>query len=229
MPNRATRKGATAAQRASKAPALARASTPQVASPDPALPLDNPRHERFAIEYLTDFKAGPAYLRAYGGKPSSAHKAGPRLLTNVDVLARVGHLCREALGPNKLEGQKVVLAVARVAYQDIRRAFDKKGNLLPIQELPDEIAGAIAGIEIFEEYEGKGKDRVFVGYTKKIRMSDRIPACSLLGKHYKLFTERTVLETPEPLRVQSEPNPEQRAALAAVRKRLSSLESRVQK
>lgn len=227
MPNRATRKGATAAKRALKPPATPRASKPQVSAPlDPSLPLENARHERFAIEYLTDFNATQAYLRTYGGKQTSAERTGPRLLGNVVVRARVEHLCREALGPDKIEGQKVVLAVARVAHQDIRKAFDHKGNLLPIHELPDEVAGAIAGIEVFEEYEGKGADRVLIGYTKKIRMSDRIPACGLLGRHYKLFTERAVVDVPGPIRVTSEASPAQKAAFEAILKRVGVLESR---
>lgn len=233
MPTRTTRKGVTAAKRAPKKPSGKRSSKPQVtAPPDPSLPLENERHERFACEWIKDFNGTQAYLRTYPDvTQASAEASSARLFGNASVRARGEFLAREALGGDKVEGQKVVRAVATVAFQDIRKAFDERGNLLPIHDLPDEVAGAIAGIEIFEEYEGKGADRVFTGYTKKIKFTDRIGACSLLGKHFKLFTEKVEVAGPNggAIPVQSQESPEQRAALSAVSKRLSALESRVQK
>lgn len=230
MSNRATRKGATVARRASKP---SRSSKSQAsAPPDPALPLDNAKHELFAIEYLRDFNGTQAYQRVYEGVSYNAAGANAaRLLAHARVRARVEHLCRDALAAEKLDAQKVLQRTAKVAFMDIRKAFNEKGAMVPIHELPDDVAFAVAGIEVEELFAGKGADRVHVGYTKKLRLNDRTPALALLGKHYKLFTEKVEVAGPNggAIPVESHESPEQKAALASVQKRLGALESRVQK
>jgi phage terminase small subunit len=239
MPTRATRKGATAARRApKKTPAKARASTPQVtAPPDPALPLANAQHERFAVEYAKDSNGTQAYMRAYGiPKRESAEASAARLLGIVRVRARAEFLTGEVLARLRMESEQVLSAVSRVAKCDIRKAFDARGAMLPVHLLPDEVAFAIAGLEVVEttvervEKDADGEPTIVSVpiYTKKLRFNDRIAALSQLGKHFKLFTEKVELAGPNggPVPVQSQESPEQRAALEAVRKRLAALEHR---
>lgn len=234
MPTRTTRKGVTAAKRASKpkAPTKAQASKPQVPAPphDPALPLENSQHERFCCEYAKDSNGAQAYMRTYGGdNAASARAAAARLLAVGSVRDRADLLLSEVLAALRTEPAKVLQGMARIAFNDIRSAFDSKGNLLPVHELPDAIAMSIAGIEVFEEYEGKGADRTFIGYTKKIKFNDRRAALADLGKHFKLFTEKVELTGKDggPVQtIQQEP-PEAKAARTAFEKRLAAVESAV--
>jgi phage terminase small subunit len=231
MPTRATRKGATAAKRApKKTPAKARASKPQVtAPPDPALPLANAQHERFAIEYQKDLNGTQAYLRAYDGVGvASAATIAWRLLRKVEVAARVQYLHRQAMQSLGVEAKEVLQGMVRVAKADIRKVINQDGAALPVHEWPDEFAMAVAGVEIYEEYQGRGEERELVGYTKKFRLNDRVAALGQLGKHFKLFTEKVELAGPNggAIPVQSQESPEQKAALTAVRKRLAALEQR---
>lgn len=237
MPNRTTRKGVTAAKRSpkrqqpGKRPEKATAPTPPL---DPSQPLANEQHERFAIEYMKDFNGTQAYLRTYDGtNAASAAAAAARLLGNGNVRARVEHMSREALAGEKVDAQKVLAGMARIAYCDIREAFDERGALKPIHQLPDDIAFSIAGIEVVEssmEQTVAGADGVpaIVSvplYTRKLKFNDRLPALANMGKHFKLFTERTVLETPEPLKVERVDSPEAKAARTAFEKRLAACES----
>lgn len=48
--------------------------------------LDTALQRAFVVEYLKDFKAGPAMVRA-GGAPASAETTGPRMLRNAHVQA----------------------------------------------------------------------------------------------------------------------------------------------
>ena len=60
---------------------------------DGRTPLDNARHERFAQNIVKGMAAGPAYTAAgYRVTGNSAKSAGGRLLTNVDVQARIAWL-----------------------------------------------------------------------------------------------------------------------------------------
>ena len=60
---------------------------------DGSKPLDNARHERFSQNIVKGMAAGPAYTAAgYRVTGNSAKSAGGRLLTNVDVQARIAWL-----------------------------------------------------------------------------------------------------------------------------------------
>ena len=60
---------------------------------DGRTPLDNARHERFSQNIVKGMAAGPAYTAAgYRVTGNSAKSAGGRLLTNVDVQARIAWL-----------------------------------------------------------------------------------------------------------------------------------------
>jgi phage terminase small subunit len=41
----------------------------------------------------------------------------------------------------------------------------------------------ISGIDVTEEFEGRGKDRKLIGYTNKLRFRDTLRALELAGKH----------------------------------------------
>jgi phage terminase small subunit len=199
---------------------------------DPAQPLRNKDHERFACEYLKDFNATQAYLRVSPKvTEGSAATRGSGLLRKVEVQARVEFLARQALDSTRMDSQGVIRGLVRIAAMDPRKAFDKVGNLIDIPDLPDEVALAISGIEVTEEFVGKGKDRERIGTTKKLRFNDRGQALVNLGKIFKIIVDRSELSGPGggPVPVQQQESPETKAALARMRKRLAAVESRVPK
>ena len=65
--------------------------------------------------------------------------------------------------------QRIMLELKRIAVVDIRDVFDDNGNLKDIKKLSPELASCVQSIETFEEFQGEGKDREFIGYTKKIK------------------------------------------------------------
>jgi hypothetical protein len=55
---------------------------------------------------------------------------------------------------------------------------------------------AIAGVEVTEEFEGRGAERKSVGFTKKVRFWEKTKALELLGKHLGIFKDRVELSGP---------------------------------
>lgn len=86
--------------------------------------------------------------------------------------------------------QRVMLEIGRISTIDIRKAFDDSGNLLNVKELPPELAAVVSNVEILETFEGLGENRVWIGYTKKIKFWDKMKALELLGKNLMMFIER---------------------------------------
>lgn len=89
---------------------------------------------------------------------------------------------------------RVLGELARIGTVDIRQAFDEHGCLKDIQSIPVEVAAVIAGIDVFEEYQGTGKQREYIGRTKKIKFNDKLKALELLGKDFGRFVARSVVD-----------------------------------
>jgi len=135
-----------------------------------------PKQLRFVEEYLIDLNAEGAAKRA-GYHPAYSRE----LLRKPSVKKAVAERQKAALKTVGLTPERVVEQMGRLAFADIRGLFDEHGNMRAIKDIPDELAAAIASIEIVET---KTKGRVI-----KIRMESKSRGCEQLGKHFKLFTE----------------------------------------
>jgi phage terminase small subunit len=203
MPTKAaTRKGVSKGTKRRKAshkaapakPAAAQTPPPEPKEPEqpsqaPDVALRNLQHERFACEYIKDFNGAQAYARTYPGvTPDTAKANASRLLADANVRSRVEHLAREALAGEKMNAMQVLAGMARIASVDPRRAFDENGALLPIHQLPDDIALAVQSVEVVELDGGPKSVPMLV---KKLKFNDRLGALRDLGKHFRLFLEST--------------------------------------
>ncbi|MBN9520201.1 terminase small subunit [bacterium] len=86
--------------------------------------------------------------------------------------------------------ERVKQEYARLAFLDIRKAFDENGNLKLVHELDDDTAAAIAGLDVEELWEGRGEDRENIGRLRKIKLSDKRGALDSLATHLGMFVER---------------------------------------
>lgn len=82
---------------------------------------------------------------------------------------------------------RLVDEMLHLSSVDLRAAYDENNCLLDIKDMPAEAAKAIAGVEVFEEFQGYGKDREYIGRTKKVRFYDKLKAIELLGKKLAMY------------------------------------------
>lgn len=156
------------------------------------------RLARFVHEYLVDLNGTQAAIRA-GYAPARAKVTACELLKNPVISAKVDALIRERNERLKVDADNVVRELLRIAFMDIGEVFDSGGRLKSLEGIPPEFRRAIAGIEVFEEYAGKGEGRVLIGYTKKVRLVDKIRALETLTKHVvvrDLFPQRVEVSGP---------------------------------
>ena len=147
-----------------------------------------PKEEKFCCEYIKDRNGTHAYIRA-GYSPTGARANASRLIAKDNVRWRINELISEELKKIKLDANFIIRELLKHATIDISDVYDDEGNLLPLYEMPEPLRKAIVGIDIEEEYSGKGADRKIVGYTKRIKFTDKIKAIELLGRHLKMFTD----------------------------------------
>ena len=141
------------------------------------------KQRRFVDEYLVDLNATQAAKRAGYKDPN----IGRQLITKNNVSEEIQKRKKELSEKINITQERVLREYAKIAFFDPRNLFQDNGQPKDITMLDDDTAGALAGLDVLEEYEGSGRDREFVGYTKKYKIADKLRALEALGKHLGLF------------------------------------------
>lgn len=155
-----------------------------------------PKQKIFADEYLIDLNATRAYKVAYPRvkNEETAAAAGARLLRNVKVVEYVQKRMDERAQRTEITQDRVLQELAKLGFFDIRKLFDDSGKPLDITGLDDDTAACIAGLEVMDVYEGTGEDKEFAGYVKKYKLSDKLKALELIGRHLGMFKDKMDIE-----------------------------------
>lgn len=147
-----------------------------------------PKQARFIEEYLIDLNATQAAIRA-GYSEKTAQEIGAENLSKPIIAAAIQKALEERSRRTEITADKVLCEIARLSFMDPRKVFDDQGRLLPIHQLPDEVAAGISSIEVVTS-KVPGGEATDVEHTAKIKFWDKRGSLELLGKHLKLFTER---------------------------------------
>lgn len=160
------------------------------------------QQEKFAVGVTSGKTQADAYREAYpkskAWKDGSVHTKASLLMSNVKVQQRVAELKERIAGVGIASAERTLLEASRIALFDPRKLFREDGSPKPINELDDDTAGALAGLDVLEEFSGSGDDRAFVGYTKKYKVADKNSALEKLFKHHGLY-ERDNQQKTDPL------------------------------
>lgn len=159
----------------------------------------NDKQTRFCEEYLIDFNATKAAIRA-GYSKKSAYSIGSENLTKPEIqeyLAKKSDKVANKLGINQ---ERVLQEIARLAFSDIRKYYDEDGKLKPIHELDDDAAAALAGVEVDELFDQQGFNKVEVGQTKKIKVWNKKDGLEQLARYLGLYEkDNKQKQTPVPV------------------------------
>jgi phage terminase small subunit len=117
-----------------------------------------------------------------------AEQAASRLLRNVEVAVAIVDADAADLRDLGVTAAEVLREVARVAFSDVRGLFDEAGALRPIHALSDDLAHAIAAVDITEHQEHSpdgGMRR-----TRRVRLWDKVASLKLLAQYLRLLEEQ---------------------------------------
>lgn len=149
------------------------------------------RQELFCREYILDMNGTQAAIRA-GYKPDNAKVIACMMLQKPEVRFQVAKLQEKSFERLDLNAQRVLYELACIAFanaQDFTRIGEDGEPELDMSKMSREQWAAIA--EYNEDSTGgqnDGERRLIV--RRKIKMLDKVGALGLLGKHFKLFTEK---------------------------------------
>lgn len=155
-----------------------------------------PKQAAFCREFLVDKNATQAAIRA-GYSAKTAGQIGEQLLKKLEIRQAIDSALGDLAARVGITAEMVMRERKRLATFDPRKLFDADGSPKPIQDLDDDTAAALAGIEVLEEFEGTGKDRTFKGYTKKYRLAGKDSSLAALEKHFGLGEKAIRFQLPK--------------------------------
>lgn len=139
------------------------------------------KQEQFCLEYLTDLNATQAAIRA-GYSENTANEQGSRMLAKVNVQKRIAELQAERAERLQIQQDDILRELASIAfaspahYMDVVRADGTSRILVkPTAEWTEQQKAAVTSIKNTPN-------------GVEIRLSDKVKALELLGKHLGMFT-----------------------------------------
>ena len=117
-----------------------------------------------------------------GYSRKTAYSQGQRLLKVVEKSGELAAAARDAATASGVTAERSLQEIARIAYSDIRRAFNPDGSPKSLAEMDDDTAAAVASIEVVTQ--GQGNSRRVI---TKIRFWDKNAALDKAMRHQGLY------------------------------------------
>lgn len=156
-----------------------------------------PKRRLFVREYLKDFNATQAAIRA-GYSPRTADVQGAQLLGNLKVreaLAAAGKGLERRLADIDLSNERILREIALRAYanmEDYTRVVDGKrvgeltqltrDQLAAVQEITEDVTGGT----------GDGQRKLVL--RQRFKLADSLRALEMLARHKALFNDKLNIE-----------------------------------
>lgn len=197
------------------APAKAKSATQAKQKAGTSKEAAEQRKRLFVEAYISNGGNGKRAAIAAGFSPKAAAQQASRLLTDANVSQLVRSRSQKLAEKMELTTERTLREVARLAYFDPRKLLDENGNQKRLQDLDDDTAAAIAGLEIEDKLNpvdagAKGRTTSLVF---KYKIGDKNSALDKAMRHLGLFKEdnkqKTLLDGVD------------RETLLAIRERLS--------
>jgi len=139
---------------------------------------------KFADKWFETAKGGASAVYA-GFSEKTKDQIAYNLLQEPEVNEYIQKLREEYALKSGINKESVLNEYRKIAFSDVRKLLTVDGGLKSIDDIDDETAGAIAGIESFDEIERESGEKL--GTNRKIKLHDKLRALEALSKHLGLF------------------------------------------
>lgn len=130
--------------------------------------------------------AGKAAIRA-GYSKTTANQQGYILLDHPGIKAAIDAAKVKRSERTEIDAEWMLQRLVAEVEADLADLYTDAGDLKPVDEWPKIWRqGLVVGVEIEALFDSSGKDRVQIGHTKKIKLSDRVRRLELIGKHVRI-------------------------------------------
>ena len=168
------------------------------AAKNPASGL-TPQQEEFAQACVTLGSPARAYRKCYEASKKSQHTVWSEvgdLLKKPAIAARVQQFTEVANKAAEVTVERIARELVRVALFDPRQLFDEEGRPVPINELPEDAARAIAGVDVEALYAQVDGGKAKIGNIRKYRIASKLQALEILAKWKRMLIDRAEVGKP---------------------------------
>lgn len=148
------------------------------------------KEEVFARRIMEGRQQAEAYREIYPSAqawtPQQVAQKASTFAKRPNVQARIAELRKESMEKTNVTAERVIAELAKIAFFDIRKVVDKDGNPLPIQELDEDTAKAMVGLDVVQF----GNADAGRGTVLKVKMADKLGALTTLARHHGLLNDK---------------------------------------
>lgn len=135
---------------------------------------------RFAQKVALGMRASQAVVEC-GWKGTQPRTKAARLMALPHVREYVKKLEDDALATAGITRAQIAQELGRIAFADPRKILNGEGGMKPLNEIDNDTAAAIAGLDVEELFEGRGEDREQIGVVRKVKLWNKREALSELA------------------------------------------------
>jgi phage terminase small subunit len=146
------------------------------------------KQRAFVAEYIATNDAEAAALKA-GYSPKNPRYIAYDLLHKSHITEAIKAHEEEALRKAGISRVRALLELSRLVYANPRQLYREDNTLKEPSEWDDDVAATIASVEVFEEFEGVGKNRRQIGKTKKVKQWNKSENLKTLLQHLGLLKD----------------------------------------
>ena len=140
------------------------------------------QQKRFCAEYVTDYNAKAAAIRA-GYAPGNAAHIGGRILRKAEAKAQIKQLQDQIMLELKINAKTLVEELARLAYVDMADYVDDNNQLVKIKNLQSGKSSAIQSLRVIEIKREQSTTTI-----TEFKLHNKAAAIEKLGRHLGIFT-----------------------------------------
>lgn len=148
----------------------------------------NDKQERFCIEYLIDLNATKAAIRA-GYSEKTARQIGERLLSNVDISARVSELRQSQQQRTQITADMVIAELVKIGFNNIQDYIEEGNRIKDLTTISRDLAASVASIKITETRVIQKDKIIEVRVNTEFKLHNKLDALEKLGRHIGIYEQ----------------------------------------
>ena len=145
------------------------------------------KQQRFVDEYLIDLNATQAAIRA-GYKVDNAYATGSENLRKPQIVEAIEKALAERSRRTGINQDRVVQELAKIAFVNITNIINNDCEILPDADEAD--LAAIESVKVKTIPTKSGE----VGIEREVKLSSKLKALELLGKHLGMWNDKLDME-----------------------------------
>jgi len=145
------------------------------------------KQESYCQNYIVSGSQSTAYRLAYDAESMNVNTVyceASKLHSDPKITQRIKELQKETYERNKITVDELIQTLAGMVRFDIADLYDEDGKLLPLRQMPLAARQMISQLDTDELFDFIEGEKVFKGYSKKIRTYNKLDSVEKLMKHF---------------------------------------------